>query len=89
MRADIRKRRFTSTPHFLSNKGREFIMKKIWVNKANSFQEAERFDKQYYRAMSKIERLEIVQFLREEYLIIKGRVHEGRKGLRRVVRVVQ
>lgn len=65
-------------------------MKKIWGRKANSFQEAEYFDRLYYRAMSKAERLETVQFLREEYLKIKGRLKdESRKGLRRILKVVQ
>lgn len=65
-------------------------MKKIWGRTTNSFQEAEYFDRLYYRAMSKDERLETVQFLREEYLKIKGRLkHEGRERLRRVITVVQ
>ena len=37
------------------------------VNKANSFKEAERFDRKYYGSMSKIERLDTMQFLREIY----------------------
>ena len=64
-------------------------MKKFWVNKASSFKQAERFDKYYYQSMSTKERLETVQFLRENFKIKKGRKDEGRKGLRRVVRIIQ
>ena len=64
-------------------------MKKIWVKKANSFKEAQEFDIKYYRAMSKKERVETVQLLREIYYKIKGYKNEGRKRLRRIVRIVQ
>ena len=65
-------------------------MKKIWVNKASSFAAAGRFDDRYYLAMSKTERLETVQFLREMHSKLKkGSRNEGRKGLRRVIKVVQ
>ena len=65
-------------------------MEKIWSRKPDSFQEAEHFDNLYYRAMSKTERLETIQFLREEYRKIKSRIkHEGRERLRRVITVVQ
>ena len=65
-------------------------MKKIWANKAGSFRSAERFDEEYYLSMSRSERLEIMQFLRERYFKIKrGRKGEGRKGLRRSIKVVQ
>ena len=72
-------------------------MKKFWVHKANSFKEAEDFDSKYYSAMSGEERLEIMQFLRDayhkirgvEYHKIRGVKNESRKGLRRVIKVVQ
>jgi len=65
-------------------------MKKIWIKKSQSFKEAQDFDTRYYHAMSLQERLEVVQFLRETYLKIKGRhKNESRKRLRRVIRVVQ
>jgi len=63
--------------------------KKIWVNKAYSFLEAEQFDEQYYQAMSGYERIETMQFLREQYYKIKGTKNEARKGLRRVIRIIQ
>lgn len=63
---------------------------KIWVNKASSFRSGERFDEEYYLSMNRSERLEIMQFLRERYFKIKkGRKGEGRKRLRRSIRVVQ
>ena len=65
-------------------------MKKVWVNKADSFEEAEKFDESYYRTMSPEERLETVQFLREIYTKIKrGRTGEGRKRLRRTIKIIQ
>ena len=65
-------------------------MKKIWVNKANSFKAAERFDNDYYLKMTSSERLETVQFLREEYFKIKkGLRNEDRKRLQRVFRIIE
>jgi len=65
-------------------------MQKIWMKKANSFYEAQKQDQDYYLKMSPEERLEIVQFLREQYLKF-GRVdiNEIGKGLRRIITVVQ
>ena len=63
-------------------------MKNIWVHKAGSFREAERFDRQYYQALSPTERLAIVDRLRRmARKFVKG--NNGGTRLRRVVRVVQ
>ncbi len=63
-------------------------MKKIWVHKARSFADAERFDRKYYQAMSPTERLEIVDELRRvARKFVKG--HNGGTRLRRVIRIVQ
>jgi len=62
-------------------------LKKIWVQKATSFREAARFDRQYYQALSPNERIEIVDRLRS--MVRKFR--KGRNGgtrLRKVIRVV-
>ncbi len=65
-------------------------MKRIWVNKADSFNIAKKFDQDYYLNMSTAERLEVVQSLRESYLKMKRRLkNEGRERLRRVVKIVQ
>lgn len=64
-------------------------MKKIWINKAGSFNEVEKFNKDYYLAMSRIERLEIVQFLREIYYKFGRGKNENRKRLRRFIKIVQ
>ena len=67
-------------------------MKKIWVHKATSMQEANEFDLRYHLAMSRRERLETIQFLRETYRkYAQGRRFNGqrRKGLRRVITVIQ
>lgn len=65
-------------------------MKKIWVNKAGSFRSAERFDEEYYLGLSRSERLEIIQHLREIYFKIKKEGKgESRKGLRRLIKIVQ
>jgi hypothetical protein len=65
-------------------------MKKIWVNRAKSFEEARDFDKAYYLRLSSTERVENVQFLREEYFKsheLKQR--EDGKRLRRVFRIIK
>jgi intein/homing endonuclease len=65
-------------------------MKKIWVNKTDSFKKAEKFDENYYLTMLERERLETMQFLREIYRKIKRRLkNESREGLRRVIRIIQ
>jgi hypothetical protein len=64
--------------------------KKIWVRKARSFSESEAQDLNYYLEMSPQERVEIVQFLREQYpKFAKVNVYEGGKRLRRSVRIVK
>jgi len=63
---------------------------KLWVNKAESFDAAKEYDDDYYLSMSEKERLETVQFLREEYFKIKkGSDDENRKRLRRVIRIIK
>ena len=65
-------------------------MKRIWVKKIKSFREAKEFDLNYYLAMSGMERLKIVQFLREmHHKIKKGFNGKSRKGLRRVIKIIQ
>ncbi|MCK4352149.1 hypothetical protein KAW65_01950 [candidate division WOR-3 bacterium] len=61
-------------------------MKKIWIHKANTWEEAKKFDENYYLSMSSKERLETMQFLRETYFKMKN---ESRKGLRRVIKIIQ
>ncbi len=64
--------------------------RKIWVRKTTSFADARAFDDSYYFALSASERLETVQFLREEYSkLSKGKNHEGGKRLRRVFRLIE
>jgi len=65
-------------------------MKRIWVNKAQSFKAAKEFDRDYYLKMNASERLETMQLLREWYFKIKkGLKNENRKRLRRVVKIIQ
>jgi hypothetical protein len=65
-------------------------MKKIWLRKAKSFSEAQEQDLDYYLNMSAQERLETVQFLREQYLKFSGvSASESGKKIRRTVRIVQ
>lgn len=47
------------------------MKKKIWVNKINSFSKAQDFDDSYYLSLTPREKLEMVQFLREEYRKLK------------------
>jgi hypothetical protein len=65
-------------------------MKKIWMRKATSFSEAQEQDIDYYLNMSAQERIEIVQFLREQYhKFARVNLSESREGLRRTIRVIQ
>lgn len=65
-------------------------MKRIWMRKAKSFAEAHAYDLDYYGNMSAKERLETVQFLREQYPEFAGvYANESGKGLRRTVKIVQ
>lgn len=65
-------------------------MKKIWIHKTNSFKKAEKFDEEYYFNMDSSKRLDMVQFLREEYLKMRGQLkNAGRKGLRRYIRIIK
>ncbi len=65
-------------------------MRKIWINKAKSFKAAEEFDLNYYLSMDVSGRLETMQLLRELYFKIKkGAKFESRKGLRRILKVIQ
>lgn len=66
------------------------MKRKIWIHKAESFKEAEEFEEQYYRKMSDEEKLGTVQLLREAYgKINKEARNAHRKGLRRVIRIIQ
>ena len=66
------------------------MRKKIWVNKSNSFKDAQDFDDSYYLSLTPRERLETVQFLREEYWKLKKDIkHEGGKRLRRVLKIIK
>jgi hypothetical protein len=63
---------------------------KIWINKALSFSEANKFDDSYYLSLSASERIETMQFLREEYRKIKkGCDHESGKRLPRVFKIIK
>jgi hypothetical protein len=63
---------------------------KIWVNKSESLEDAQEFDDIYYLSMSEIERVETVQFLREEYWkMSKRQDYEDRKRLRRVFKTIK
>jgi len=63
-------------------------VKKIWINKANSFKEAAEFDSDYYMKMSKAERINTMQLLREIYRKLKAPRNENGKRLRRVIKVI-
>jgi hypothetical protein len=65
-------------------------MKRIWMRKAKSFAEAHEQDLDYYINMSAQERLEIVQFLREQYpKFARVNANESGKRLRKTVTIVQ
>ena len=65
-------------------------MKEIWVNRAGSFDDARRFEKEYYMKFSASQRLETVQVLREAFFRSSGISFRGnRKRLRRVFKIIK
>jgi hypothetical protein len=65
-------------------------MKRIWLNKARTIEEAQQFEVQYYSSMSGEERVETVQLLREMHFKTSGlKLGEDRKRLRRVLSVIK
>lgn len=63
---------------------------KIWVNKADSFSAAEKFDEEYYRTQTAVQRLDEMQFLREQYFKMNKEACDAhRKGLRRIIKVTK
>ena len=66
------------------------MKKRIWANKVDSFSAAEEFDKQYYREQTAAQRLDEMQFLREQYFKMNKEAGDAhRKGLRRVIGVIK
>jgi len=66
-------------------------MQKIWVNKADSFSDAEQFDQSYYSEMLPSDKLDTMQWLREEYFRSRkmGISNESGKRLRRVFKIIK
>ena len=66
------------------------MKKKIWANIVNSFSDAEKFDDEYYRSQTPLQRLDEMQFLREQYMKMNQEAEDAhRKGLRRVIKVIK
>jgi len=64
-------------------------MKKAWAKVFNKFEDAERFKQEYYLLMSPEERLNAVQFCREQfYKMKKGPGNKDGKRLRGVIRII-
>ncbi|MGD8342710.1 MAG: hypothetical protein PVH53_03910 [Desulfobacterales bacterium] len=65
-------------------------MNRIWVNKAGSFEAANRFEAKYYAGLSGEVRVETVQLLREMHFKTMGfTFREDGKRLRRVLGVIK
>jgi hypothetical protein len=65
-------------------------MKRIWVNKAGSLEEANKFEAEYYKGLSSEVRVETVQLLREMHFKSTGlKFREGGKRLRRVLNIIK
>jgi len=66
------------------------MKKRVWLNKAKSFKEAQEFDAAYYLNLSTVERIETIQVLREAHFKSTGlSSSEDGKRLRRVLRVTK
>jgi hypothetical protein len=66
-------------------------MNKIWVNKADSFSAVEEFEESYYSEMLPSERLDTLQWMREEYFRSQKMSlgDESGKRLRRVFKIIK
>ena len=65
-------------------------MKRIWVNVTGSLEDANKFEAEYYKGLSREERVEAVQLLRETHFKFAGlKLGEDGKGLRRVLSVIK
>mgnify|MGYP001550278271 FL=1 len=65
-------------------------MNRIWVNKAGSFEAANRFEAKYYAALTSEVRVETVQLLREMHFKSTGlKFSEDGKRLRRVLSIIE
>jgi len=66
-------------------------MKQIWINKSDSFEAAEEFERSYYSEMLPSEKVDTIQWLREEYFRSHkiGIINEGGKRLRRVFKIIK
>lgn len=65
-------------------------MKRIWINKAGSFETADKFEAEYYKGLSSKMRVETVQLLREMHFKSRGlKLGEDGKRLRRVLVVIK
>jgi len=66
-------------------------MKKVWIHHAKSFDEAEAFDRGYYRSMTPEERLDTMQQLRESYFKLNKEyaANAGATRLRRHVTIIK
>lgn len=66
------------------------MKQKVWVNKAESFADAERFDSEYYENQTPERRLDTMQLLREQYCKMNKKAGDAhRKGLRRFIKVTK
>ena len=65
--------------------------KHSWIKKFDTFKSAKKFDIDYYLSMPPQQRLQTMQFLRGIAFNIRTelRYAKGRKGLQRVIKVVQ
>jgi hypothetical protein len=67
-----------------------FSQKQIWINKAGSFEAANKFEAEYYQGLSSEVRVETVQLLREMHFKSMGlKFGEDGKRLRRVLGVIK
>ena len=63
-------------------------MKRIWINKANSFKEAEEFDRKFWRQAGSQARFWAAREIVKDYLKMKGK-NESLLRLRRSVQNIE
>ena len=61
-------------------------MADVWIRKLDSFDDAERADREFWRSVSPDARVAAVEDLRQQWAVLQGANDEG---LRRTVRVLE
>lgn len=71
----------------LTTKAKQMRNKKQFIHVSNSLREQEEFTLEYELSLTPAERLSAIEFMREQYCLIKG--YNGKPRLQRVIRAIK